>query len=47
MELPSITINGGAVGASIREYGFLGGKVSVLNSGDIKGPIEQEPEPMM
>ena len=47
MQLPSITINGGAVGSSIREYGFLGGKVSVLNSGDIKGPIEQEPEPMM
>ena len=47
MELPSITIYGGSVGSSIREYGFLGGKVSVINSGDIKGPIEQEPEPMM
>jgi len=47
MQLPSITINGGAVGSSIREYGFLGGKVSILNSGDIKGSVEQEPEPMM
>ena len=47
MQLPSITINGGAVGSSIREYGFLGGKVSIVNSGDIKGSVEQEPEPIM